>query len=83
MAVIGAHVAIDIQEPHQSPALIDALARQLRPQLLGMMVCGETGELTPQSLDLRRAIQPEQPSEGSRVALLEMLGTLDTQQRHQ
>jgi len=29
MAVIGAHMAINVQKPHEMPALIDAQARKL------------------------------------------------------
>ena len=57
--------------------LIDAQARQLRAQLLGALVSGKPGELTPQGLHFRGPIQPEQSAEGARVLLLELLGTLD------
>ncbi len=47
------------------------------------MLGGQPRELTPQSLDLGRAIQPQQSAERHRVSLLELLGTRDAQQRHQ
>ena len=47
------------------------------------MLGSQTSELAPQGLDLRRPIEPEEPPEGGRVVLLELLGTLDAQQRHQ
>jgi len=39
--------------------------------------------LAPQGLDLGRAIEPQESAEGSGVAFFELLGALDTQQRHQ
>jgi hypothetical protein len=41
--VIGAHMAVDVQEPHEMSALIDTQTRKLRAQLLGAMVCREAG----------------------------------------
>src|SRR5437016_1240355 len=67
LTVIGADVAIDVQEPHQMPALIDAQARQFRPQLLSVLVCREASEPTPQGLDLGRPVEPQESTEGSRV----------------
>jgi hypothetical protein len=45
--------------------------------LLGALVRGKPGELTPEGLHFRRPIQPEQSSQRGRVLLLELLGTLD------
>ena len=83
LPVIGAYMAIDVQEPHQIAALSDAQARQFRSQLFGVMMGGEARELAPQRLDLGRPIKPEDSAEGRRVALFELLGPLDTQQRHE
>lgn len=47
------------------------------------MLSGQARELAPQGLDLRCSVEPQEPAEGRRVALLELLGTLDAQQRHQ
>ena len=44
LAVTGAHVAVNVQEPHEVSALIDAQTRKLRPQLLGPMLRAEAGE---------------------------------------
>ena len=55
-------------------ALINAQPRKLRAQLLGAMARSEAGEPAPQRLYFRRAIEPEQPAERSRVAFLEILG---------
>ena len=77
LAVIGAHVAVHVQEPHEMSALIDPQARQFRAQLLGALVGGKPGELAPQGLHFRCPIQPEQPAQSGRVLLLEVLGTLD------
>ncbi len=81
--VIGAHVAIDIQEPHQLAASGHAHPSQLRAHLLGAMMGGETAERPPEGLDLGRPVKPEESAEGGRIALLELLGALHAQQRHQ
>jgi hypothetical protein len=77
VAVIGAHVAVNIQKPHEMPALIDPQTRKLRAQLLRAMVRREAGEPAPQGLDFRRPVEPEEPAERGRVSFLEMLGPLD------
>jgi len=75
-AVIGAHVAVDVQEAHQMSALIDSQgAPTCAPKLIGLVVCGEAGELTPQGLDLGRPVEAQQPAEGGRIALFQMLWT--------
>ena len=64
-------------------ALIDTQPRQLGAQLLGAMVRRETAEPASQRLHFRRPVEPEQPAERGRVSFLEMLSSLDAQQRHQ
>src|SRR6516162_5648083 len=64
-------------------ALIDTQTRKLCAQLLGAMVCRQAGEPSPQRLHFRRPVEPEQPAKCGRIALLEMLGPLDPQQRHE
>src|SRR5215471_17734106 len=64
-------------------ALIDPQTRKLCAQLLGAMVCRQAGEPSPQRLYFRRPVEPEQPAKCGRVELLEMLGPLDPQQRHE
>src|ERR1700758_87350 len=64
-------------------ALIDTQTRKLCAQLLGAMACRQAGEPSPQRLDFRRPVKPEQSAKRGRVALLEMLGPLDPQQRHE
>jgi hypothetical protein len=59
-------------------ALIDTETRQLRAQLLGAMVCRQTGEPAPQRFHLRRSVEPEEPAERRRVAFFKMLGPLDS-----
>jgi hypothetical protein len=81
MAVIGAHMAIDVQKPHEMSALIDTQSRKLRAQLLGAMVRGEAGELAAQRLHFRCSVEPQESAEGGRVSFLEMLGPLDAEQR--
>src|SRR5689334_23864665 len=81
--MIGAHMAINVQEPHEMSALIDAHTRKLRTELFGAMLRGEAAKTTPQRLHFRRAIEPEEPAERRGIFLLEMLGSLDTQQRHE
>src|SRR5215475_10359397 len=76
-------MAVNVQEPHEMPALIDTQPRQLRPQLLGAMVRREAGKPAPQRLDFRGSVEPQQSAERGRVAFLKMLGPLDTQQRHE
>ena len=71
------------KNPISSPALRHAYTGQLSAQLAGAVVRGEATERPPQSLDFRCAIEPEEPAESRRVAFLELLGTLDAQQRHQ
>jgi hypothetical protein len=63
-------------------ALIDTHTRQLHAQLRGATPRGEAGEPTPQSRHLRRTVEPEEPAHRSWVFLLELLRTLDAQQRH-
>ena len=77
MTVIGAHMAIKVQEPHEMAALIDAPTRKLRAQLLGAMLRGKTGESATQRLYFRRAVEPQEPAKCGRVFLLELLGPLD------
>src|ERR1700681_1785423 len=76
-------MAVNVQEPHEMPALIDTQMRKLRAQLLGAMVCREVGEPAPQRLHVRRSVEPEESTERGRVAFLEMLGPLDAEQRHE
>src|SRR5262249_1884667 len=83
MAVIGAHMAVDVQKPHEMSAPIDTQARKLRAQLLSAMVRRQASEPAPQRLHFRRAVEPEQPAEGGRISFLELLGPLDTEQRHE
>src|SRR5215469_17996659 len=83
MAVIGAHMAVDVQKSHELSAPIDAQARQLRAQLLGAMVRRQATEPTPQRLHFRRAVEPKKSAEGRWVSFLEMLGPLDAEQRHE
>jgi len=64
LAVIGAYVTIDVQEPHQMPTLIDTQARQFCSQLLGVLVCGKAGQPAPEGLDLGGPIQPQEPAAG-------------------
>src|ERR1700687_2718408 len=47
------------------------------------MVRREAGEPAPQRLHFRSSVEPEESAERGRVSLLEMLGPLDAQQRHQ
>src|ERR1700720_1015584 len=76
-------MAVNVQEPHEMPALIYTQMRKLRAQLLGAMVCREAGEPAPQRLHFRRSVEPEESAERGRVAFLEMLGPLDVEQRHE
>ena len=45
--MIGAHMAINVQEPHEMSALIDTHTRKLRAKLLGAMLRGEAREPAP------------------------------------
>ncbi len=83
LPVIGTHVAIHVQEPHQLAAFGHAHPSQLRAHLLGAMMGGKTAERPPEGLDLGRPVKPEESAEGGRIALLELLGALHAQQRHQ
>src|ERR1700676_4878848 len=47
------------------------------------MMCSDAAELAPEGLDLGCPVQPQQSTQGRWVTLFELLGTLDTQQRHQ
>src|SRR6266404_1973705 len=76
-ALVNAALISPVMSSSGSPA------RQLCPQLLGVLVCRKAGEPTSQGLDLGRPIEPQESAEGRRVALLEVFGTLDAQQRHQ
>jgi hypothetical protein len=68
--MIGAHVAVNVQEPHEVSALIDTHTRKLRAQLLGAMLRGKAGEPAPQRLYLRRTVEPEEPYAVGRDATL-------------
>src|SRR5215468_3668729 len=81
--MIGAHVAINVQEPHEMSALTDTHTRKLGAKLLSAMPRGEAREPAPQRLHFRRAVEPEEPAECGRVAFLELLGPLDAEQRHE
>ena len=61
--MISAHMAINVQEPHEMSALIDTHTRKLCAQLLGAMVCREAGEPAPQRLHFRRSVEPEESAE--------------------
>src|SRR5271166_6825908 len=76
-------MAVNVQKSHETSALTDTQARKLRPQLFRSMVRRQAGEPPPQRLHFRRAVEPEQSAERSRVTFLEMLGPLDAQQRHE
>src|SRR5262245_60286534 len=76
-------MAINVQEPHEMPALIDTHARKLRAQLLGAMLRSKAGEPAPQRLHFRRAVEPQESAKCGRVFLLELLGPLNAQQRHE
>ena len=76
-------MAINVQKPHEMSALVDPQTRKFRAKLLGAMMRRQTGEPTSQRLYFRRAIEPEQSAECGWVSLLEMLGPLDAQQRHE
>ena len=41
--MIGAHMAVNVQKPHEMSALIDAPTRKFRAQMLGTMLRGEAG----------------------------------------
>jgi hypothetical protein len=69
--MISAHMAINIQEPHDMSALIDTHTRKLRAQLLGAMVRREASEPPPQRLHFRRSVEPEESAERGRVSFLE------------
>ena len=75
MAVIGAHMAIDVQKPHEMSALIDTQTRKLRAQLLGAMVRGEAGEPAAQRLHFRCSVEPKVCRSG-RVRSLRCSGLL-------
>src|SRR3974377_1285429 len=81
--MVGAHMAVYVQKPHKVSALIDTQTRKLCAQLLGAMMGGEAGEPAPQGLHFRCSIEPEQSAKRGRVVFLEVLGSLDAQQRHE
>src|SRR5262245_56158319 len=81
--MIGAHMAVNVQEPHETPALIDAPTRKLRAQLLGTMLRREAGEPAPQGLHFRRAVEPEEAPKCRRVSFLDLAGPPDTQPRRE
>jgi len=77
LAVIGAHMAVNVQKPHEMSAPIDAPTRKFRSQLLGTMLRGEAGKPASQRLHFRGTIEPEESAERRRVFLFELLGPLD------
>src|ERR1700674_772747 len=76
-------MAVNVQKTHEMSALIDTQTRKLRAQLLGAMVRRKTGKPASQRLHFRRTVEPEEPAECCRVSFLEMLGSLDAEQRHE
>src|ERR1700675_1051335 len=81
--MVGAHMAVNVQEPHEMAALINTPTRKLRAQLNGTMARREAREPAPQRFDFRRPVKPKDSAERRRVAFLEMLGPLEAQQRHE
>jgi len=63
--------------------MIDAQTCQFCAQWLGALVGGEPAELTPEGLHFRHSIKPQQSSQRGRVVFLQMLRTLNAQQRHE
>lgn len=77
LAVVGAHVAVDVEEAHRVAEVADATLRESAAELGGPAAPGEPPQLAPQGLHLGRAIEPEQAAEVGWRVLLQRLGTLD------
>jgi hypothetical protein len=77
LAVVGANVAVDVEEAHRIAEVADATLRESAAELGGTAEPGEPRQLAPQGLHLGRAIEPEQAAEVGRRVLLERLGALD------
>ena len=81
--MIDADMSVDIQEPERSPTVCHALLRKGTSELCSTTVGGQTAELAPQGLHFGRPVETENPSEILRHVLLECLGPLDPQKRHE
>src|SRR5260221_12125345 len=81
--MVGAHMAVNVQKPHEMSALIDTPTRKLRAQLLGAMARREAGEPAPQRPYFPRPVQPEESAERGPVSFLQMLGPLAAEPRHE
>lgn len=81
--MIDAHVAVDVQKPHECAARVDTQLSELGAEAFGPTVGRESRELAADRLDLGRAVEPEDAAQHLGVVFLERFGTLDAPQRHQ
>jgi len=61
--VVGAHVAVDVEEPLGVAGLCQVVLGQGAQQLVGPAYCGQLLGAPAKGLDLRGAVKPEQASE--------------------
>ena len=81
--VIGADVAVHVEEAQRGAARCDPLLGKRPAELGGAPQGGEPGELAPQGLHLGCAVETEEAAEVAGRVLLERLGPLEAKERHE
>ena len=76
LAVIDAHVTIDVKEPHGLAAQLYASPGQSIAKLSGASRGGQAGQFAPQCFDFRCPVQSQHTPETLRRILLQILGRL-------
>jgi hypothetical protein len=83
LAVVDAHVAIDVEEAERGATRRDAPLAEEAAEACRAADAGQARELAAQRLDLRGAVESKEAAEVLGRVLLEALGTLDAQERHE
>ena len=73
-AVIGPHVAVDVEQPHGLGVLAHPALGEPSAELRGALARGQLPKLAPQRLCLGGAIQPQQHAQFPRRMPLQLLG---------
>jgi hypothetical protein len=83
LAVVAAHVAVHVQEAERGAARRLPAFGEQAAEMGRAADAGQARELPAQRFHLRGAIEPEETAEVLGGVLLEALGPLDAQQRHE
>lgn len=74
LAVVGADVTVDVEEPDRLGAVLDMAAGGGHLQVVGPSLGGELGHASPQPADLGRPVEADEPADGDRVEAGEAFG---------